>query len=135
MLLTKEGDYGARIIRTLASGEKKAVAVICENEHIPIPFAYKILKKMEHAGLLKGIRGRNGGYKLIKTLGEITLYDVMTAVDETIFIFECLSDRKYCPLNRADSPCAVHLELDRLQNLLIAEMQKKTMRELLQIDG
>jgi len=135
MLLTKEGDYGARIIRALADGEKKTVAVICEKECIPVPFAYKILKKMEHAGLLKGTRGREGGYQLSKDPSEITLYDIVTAVYENMFLFECLSDHEHCPRNNPDDPCTVHVEFNRLQELLIAEMQSKTMHEILQTNG
>jgi len=132
MLLTKECDYGIRIIRALAGGEKKTVAVICEMEQIPVPYAYKILKKLERAGLLRSLRGRDGGYQLAKSLDEITLYDIVTAVDEHLFIFECLSDHSHCPLHQADKLCTVHLELDRLQALLLTEMQAKTMRQILQ---
>jgi len=133
MLLTKECDYGVRIIRALADGKKKTVATICEIERIPIPYAYKILKKLEYAGLLQARRGREGGYHLAKSLDVITLYDIVTAVDENLLIFECLSNHKHCPLHQPNKPCNVHLEFDRLQALLVAEMQAKTMCEVLQM--
>ena len=135
MVLTKECDYGVRIIRALSDGEKKMVKAICDMEYIPVPYAYKISKKLEHAGLLLSLRGRDGGYQLTKSLDAMTLYDIVTAVDENLFIFECLSDNNHCPFHQPGKPCTVHLELERLQALLVAEMQMKTMREVLQING
>ena len=131
MLLTKECDYGARIIRRLASGTRKTVASICDMEKIPVPYAYKIIKKLEHAGLLQSMRGHSGGYMLIKPLDMITLYDIAVAVDEKFLIFECLSADKHCPFKQGGNPCAVHFEFRRIQEILIKEMQAKTMREIL----
>ena len=131
MLLTKECDYGIRVIRALADGEKKTVQAICDVELVPVPYAYKILKKLEHVGLLRSVRGREGGYQLIASLHQITLYDIVTAIDENFFLFECVADNTVCPHHRPAQPCAVHLELDRLQSLLVAEMRSKTMHEVL----
>ena len=132
MLLTKECDYGIRTIRSLADGEKKTIGEICEQERIPVPYAYKISKKLERAGLIKSLRGRNGGYQLDKSLHLFTLFDIIVAIDERLFIFKCLDDGNPCQFHSEEDPCAVHLELERLQMLLVQEMQLKTMREVLQ---
>ncbi|MCL2409885.1 MAG: Rrf2 family transcriptional regulator [Oscillospiraceae bacterium] len=131
MLLTKECDYGMRIIRRLADGERKTVMSICNTEEIPVPYAYKITKKLEHAGLLQSLRGQNGGYQLAKSLDMITLYDIATAVDENCLVFACLAEGTLCPFHHADQPCAVHLEFKRIQDLLVSEMQAKTIGEVL----
>jgi len=131
MLLTKECDYGVRIVRGLADGRKKTVNALCKKEQIPVPYAYKILKKLEQAGLLHSLRGRDGGYQLARSLDEMTLYNIFAAVDEQLFIFECLDDKKICPFHRPQEPCSVHLELERLQDVLIGEMRAKTMRQVL----
>ncbi|MCL2425367.1 MAG: Rrf2 family transcriptional regulator [Oscillospiraceae bacterium] len=134
MLLTKECDYGVRTVRALADGGKKTVAGICKKELIPTPYAYKIMKKLEHAGILQSIRGRDGGYQLAKPLNTITLLDIVTAIDENLFINECLSNKKHCPINDPDDPCTVHIELDRMQSILVAELQSKSMHEILRHD-
>jgi len=134
MLLTKECDYGVRTIRALADGQKRTVAAICEKELIPTPYAYKILKKLEHAGLLQSVRGRDGGYMLAKPLDSITLLDIVTSIDDGLFINECLSSDKHCPINDPKNPCSVHIELDRMQGLLVAELQSRSMREVLHYD-
>jgi len=131
MLLTKECDYGLRIMRTLGDQEKKTVQAICDIEHIPHQYAYKILKKLQKAGLVQNKRGPDGGYFLIKPLDAFTMYDVVSAVDERLFLFECLRKGAECPRNTGDTPCTIHWELVRLQKLLVDEMKAKTMEEIL----
>ena len=130
MLLTKECDYGVRIIRALADGTKKTVKAICEEEHVPHKYAYKILKKMQKAGLVKNRLGPNGGYLRSKPLEDFSLYDIVSAVDERVFLSECLRGDNDCPRNTSDEPCKVHHELNRLQALLVAEMKAKSITEI-----
>ena len=131
MLLTKECDYAIRIFRALAVGEKKTVSQICDTEHIPAQYAYKIIKKLEHGGFVQSLRGRDGGYQLIKPLHTFTLYDVIAAIDKNLCIFECLQEDKFCPFKKPELPCSVHLEFERLQKLLMDEMRIKTLGEIL----
>ncbi|MCL2397732.1 MAG: Rrf2 family transcriptional regulator [Defluviitaleaceae bacterium] len=131
MLLTKECDYGLRIIRALSGGEKKTVEAICEAERIPGKFAYKILKKLENAGFLKSLRGRDGGYQLIKPLHDFTLHDVIISVDERLFVFECLCEGASCPLNTLGAPCAVRKEFAHAQSALEDVLNRKSMYEII----
>ena len=57
MLITREADYALRILRALSGGEQVKAAEICERERLPQQFVYKILKKMEQAGLVRIARG------------------------------------------------------------------------------
>ena len=131
MLLTKECDYGLRIIRNLAEGEKKVVGSICETEHIPYQYAYKILKKLERAGFVKSYKGREGGYKLAKALDTFTILDIASAVDKNLFLFECLREDKPCHFKVPDTPCAVHMEYERIQNILIREMGRNSISRIM----
>jgi len=131
MLLTKECDYGLRIIRALGDGEKKTVKVICEQEFVPYKYAYKILKKLQKAGLVNNKLGPDGGYISAKPLTDFSLYDVVNAVDERLFITECLRSDNDCPRNTESAPCKVHKELTRLQALLIAEVKSKSIAEVM----
>lgn len=104
---------------------------ICQAEHIPCQYAYKILKKLQRAAFLQITHGRGGGYQLIKPLHTFTLYDVITAVDENLFLFECLRDDKFCPFKAAEKPCAIHQEFERTQKQLVEELQRKPMSKVL----
>jgi len=130
MLLTKEYDYGLRIIRALSNNQIKTVGNICEQEHIPHMYAYKIIKKLQKAGLVQNKLGPSGGYFLIKPLDTFTMYDVAMAIDSNMFVFECLRSDKQCPNNKT-TPCSVHAEFIRLQSNLVSQMKAKSMAEIL----
>ena len=118
MLITRECDYAVRVIRALSGAERLTVGEICEREEITAPFAYKILKKLQKAKLVRGYRGVHGGYSMNRTPGEITLFDIYTAIDP-----ETYDHRTYgSPVsleasgdNRDKTPCLVHRELVEIQ--------------------
>ncbi|MDR0468501.1 MAG: Rrf2 family transcriptional regulator [Peptococcaceae bacterium] len=130
MFLTKECDYAVRVVRSLLDMEMKPVKLICVEEHIPAPFAYKILKKLEHAGIVKSHRGSAGGYQLLRDPNGITLLDIVSAVDDHLLLNECLQDGYVCENNEHGSLCSVHIELSRLQSLLVVALQEKPMSKL-----
>jgi Rrf2 family protein len=132
MFITRESDYGARIIRELADGGRKTVQDICAQELVPFQYGYKILKKLEKGGLVRGFRGANGGYALAKDAAAITLFDVVNAVDGDLFINECLSPDYNCPLNgQGKKRCGIHREFIRIQAILLASLKEKKLTEIL----
>jgi Rrf2 family protein len=133
LLLTKECDYGIRIVRGLANGLKRSVGDICEGEHIPLQYAYKILKKLEHSGIVKSYRGPSGGYSLVKKLSELSLLSIVTSIEENILLLECMKSGFVCSKNSAESPCTVHTELSRLQKILTDAMAERSMAEILRV--
>ena len=74
MFITRECDYAVRVVRALWGESRLSVSDICEKEAITAPFAYKILKKLQKAEIVKGYRGVHGGYSLNRGLDELTLY-------------------------------------------------------------
>ena len=130
MFLTKECDYAIRIVRSLADLEKKSVKTICDSEHIPQFFAYKILKKLEYAGIVLSHRGALGGYQLAKKPDDVTLYSIVSAVEEGLFLSECLQ-MDNCPHNSNGNNCGVHQELKRIQELVISSLKEKTMDKII----
>ena len=109
MLITRECDYAVRVVRALADGRRMSVGEICEKEFITAPFAYKILKKLQKAGIVKGFRGVHGGYSLNRVAKELTLYDVYTAIDPEFFIIDCLEPGYQCTCDGSGNQiCTVH---------------------------
>ena len=107
MYITRECDYAVRVIRALLDEERLSVGEICRKEEITAPFAYKILKKLQVAKLVKGYRGVHGGYALQKDLSEITLLDVYQAIDPEMFLVECLDPQKQCSRDGAGGNMAI----------------------------
>lgn len=131
MLITRECDYAVRVIRALAGEIRLSVSDICEREAITAPFAYKILKKLQKAEIVKGYRGVHGGYSLNKELKDLTLYEVYHAIDPDMFIIECMNPSYTCVRNEKDSaPCLVHQELERIQKEIWNMLKRKNLKEL-----
>ena len=136
MFLTKECDYGVRIIRTLADGTKKTVEAIANEELIPHKYAYKIIKKLERYGLVLSKRGRSGGYVLAKALDSFTLLDVVAAVDAARYVNECLHPASDCNFrDHPERPCKVHDEMARVQSIVADEFSSKSMAEVLGVSS
>ena len=57
MVITRETDYALRILRALLDGKLHTAGQIAQDELLPQAFAYKILKKLEKAGLVEVVRG------------------------------------------------------------------------------
>lgn len=129
MLITRRSDYAMRICRVLHDGKVHNVREICQAEEIPKAFAYKILRELEIAGLVKSERGNQGGYYLNRPLSELTLYDVVNITEDDLAILHCMKEE--CNRNPDSMPCKVHQEIERIQNILIDELKKKTIEEIL----
>ena len=129
MLITRRSDYAMRICRVLHDGKVHNVREICQAEEMPKAFAYKILRELEMAGLVKSERGNQGGYYLNRPLSELTLYDVVNITEDDLAILHCMKEE--CNRNPDSMPCKVHQEIERIQNILIDELKKKTIEEIL----
>ena len=129
MLITRRSDYAMRICRVLHDGKVHNVREICQAEEIPKAFAYKILRELEMAGLVKSERGNQGGYYLNRPLSELTLYDVVNITEDDLAILHCMKEE--CNRNPDSMPCKVHQEIERIQNILIDELKKETIEEIL----
>ncbi len=117
----------------MAGREKLSVGEICEKEGITAPFAYKILKKLEQAGYVRGYRGVHGGYALSKNTDSLTLLDIYLAIDPDMFIIECLDPEHKCARDGADGePCMVHRELAAIQTELWNMLKRKNVRQILE---
>lgn len=129
MFLTRECDYAIRIVRALTDMEIKSAKVICENEHISTSFGYKILKRLETAGIVTSYRGVSGGYQLAKAPESITIYEVISAIDKNLVLSECLSPGHECSRNH-DGECLVQKELKKIQDLVSNALNGTKMTEL-----
>jgi Rrf2 family protein len=130
VFITKESDYAVRMIRILGQRGRGTVESVCKEEQVPHQYGYKILKKLEKAGLVRGYRGTNGGYELEKTPGAITLYDVISAVEDSVVISGCLEHGFDCPMNRGKRKCGVHREFIRIQSVILSALKERTLEEI-----
>jgi Rrf2 family iron-sulfur cluster assembly transcriptional regulator len=84
MKVSTRGDYAARALLSLAlhgSDRPTSVKEIAERTHLPQPYLEQILLSVKGAGLVRSKRGVGGGYVLARPPTEITLADIVAAVE------------------------------------------------------
>jgi len=102
MQITRQADYAVRAVLYLAHlgrGNRAATSKIAEEKHIPPSFLAKIISQLSIAGLLNTSRGARGGVTLARDPGEITLLEVVEAIDGPIRLNECAHDDGMCGLS------------------------------------
>jgi len=132
MLLTKASEYALLSILCI-SDRKEPIDV--ENLSVRLvisrSFLAKILQKLTKAGILKSFKGVKGGFMLAKEIGEITMLDIIKAVeDNPATVFECTSDSGICPGNRV-AACSIWPTLNKLQVKIDDFLSKITLQDIL----
>ena len=87
MKLTTRGHYSVKALLdiSLQSGSgPTSVKAIAQRQDLPAPYLEKLLIEMRRAGLVKSIRGAQGGYQLADKPEQISLGQILSAVGETI---------------------------------------------------
>jgi len=92
MRLTTKGRYAVTAMLDLAfHSEKKPVTLteIATRQTISLSYLEQLFSRLRKAGMVKGVRGPGGGYKLSRVATEINIADIITAVDEPIDSTKC----------------------------------------------
>ena len=98
MQITRQADYAVRAVLYLArNGEQRtATSSIAEEQKIPPSFLAKIISQLSIAGLLHTSRGARGGVTLAREPKDITLLEVIEAIDGPIQLNECVANSGTC---------------------------------------
>lgn len=122
MKLTMETDYALRILYCLAEqGKKMDAKMISDQMGVTLRFSLKILRKLVQNGLVRSYKGVNGGYELGISPTEISLADIVTAVEGKIEISKCLSTQQSCTRVGDPNCCQFRRELSRINQKIIDE--------------
>ena len=122
--LTRGGEYAVRAMTHLArrpAGEISALRDIGAEQDIPESFLAKIFQNLVHAGLVVSQRGAHGGFSLARPAVEITVREVIEAVDGPISLNGCVMWPDDC---RRSGDCRMHevwvLAQERMMDVLDA---------------
>ena len=130
--LTKLTDYGFVMLTIFAKGEGATVhnaPEIAAEANVPLPTASKILKMLARDGLLIAHRGVKGGYRLSRPPQEITVADVIHALEGPIAITECSdhTTESDCGLRGG---CPVSNNWQRINQVVFEALRRITLAEL-----
>ncbi|MDR2712368.1 MAG: Rrf2 family transcriptional regulator [Clostridiales bacterium] len=125
-------DYAMRMLTYLA--EKKAVASsgeISEALNIPQPYVQSIGRKLKNENYINITIGPFGGLSLIKDPEEITVYDIVMLIEQSITLNRCLENERFCSRHAAQF-CSVHAYFSKVQDALEENMKAKTLASFLE---
>ena len=121
--LNKETDYAIRVILALAKcpqGEIFPSQVIRQEMDLPRALSIQIISHLAHKDLINTYPGRNGGIQLARPAREITLHQVICAVEGPLILSECLEEDHTCQF----APhCPVQVRWIDLQGVIERELK------------
>jgi Rrf2 family protein len=130
MQITRSGEYGLRGLVFLAKQPLEKVTLVSEVskvQNIPETFLAKIFQRLSKAGLLRSIRGLNGGFTLGRPAHEITMREVIEALEGPIALNRCLIREGEC---EEETVCALHPVWKEAQQRFLEILDRTTMEDL-----
>lgn len=100
MKVSTKGRYGMRIMVELAvryGSGPVLVTALAESQGISANYIHILMGGLKTAGLVRSLRGPNGGYELARKPEDITAQDVVLALEGETVPAECVSDPGCCP--------------------------------------
>ena len=91
-------DYATVILASLADGALASATDIAERTHIGLPTVSKLLKELQHAGLVRSVRGAHGGYQLARPAASISAAEIIDAVEGPVALTECAGGAGNCDI-------------------------------------
>jgi Rrf2 family protein len=132
MQITRQADYAVRAIYYLSAlepGKRAATSQIAKEQHIPPSFLAKIISQLSVAGLLHTSRGARGGVSLARDPHDITMLDVVEAIDGPIMLNECVGDVHGC---KFDQECPMREMWCEIQDDLVARLGGTTFADFVE---
>ena len=130
MQLTRQADYAIRALLHLSIKESGSVVQtreIASNQEIPEKYLPTIMRTLARAGLVRTLRGNQGGVLLARRPDEINLREVIEAIEEPIVLNRCLREEGECS---RDGFCPVYPVWDRIQQSLVERLESTTFADL-----
>ena len=132
MKISTKGRYGLRILIDLATHDNsipRLIRDIAQAQQISEKYISRLVIDLRRAGLIRSIRGVNGGFHLAKKPEEITLLEVIETMEGPVSVVECVNARHKCGRN---SSCGARTIWQQLNENIRNMMQNITLAEILQ---
>jgi Rrf2 family protein len=132
MRLSKKAAYALRALALMARRPGSwSIQELSERESIPVKFLEQILLTLRHAGLLRSKRGVGGGYSLVRPPAEISVADVVQALDGPFAPVPCAAER---PTERCTCPdprvCPVRMAMTAFREEMVSWLSSRTLEDL-----
>lgn len=99
MKLSTKGRYGLRAVVDVAcncQSEPAALSSIAARQHLSESYLEQLFAKLKKAGIVVSVRGSSGGYRLAKAPQEITVGEVLRALEGDLTVCQCVDEKDDC---------------------------------------
>lgn len=137
MKISKQGEYGLQAMLYLA-GQKGVGAknvsflqnrIIAQQEKIPVKFLEQVLGRLRKAGLLVSQKGAGGGYRLAKPAEQVTLAEVIRAIDGPLApMLDAVRLKKF--IEKGDQHCGLYNFLLEVRDAIAGILDKTTLTDV-----
>jgi Rrf2 family cysteine metabolism transcriptional repressor len=143
MLFSTKAEYGVRLMVELGRqpGDRPvSLSMVAEAERLPLSYLEHLVAKLRNAGLVTSTRGAHGGYRLARPADEITMDEVVEALEGQIAPMECFHEtpegKVLCSHETdGDRACATKLLWTRVQGGVGRALAGTTLAELVEFSG
>jgi Rrf2 family transcriptional regulator, cysteine metabolism repressor len=140
MLFSTKAEYGVRLMVELGRQPNSgpiSLNSVAEAERLPLSYLEHLVAKLRRAGLVTSTRGAHGGYSLAHPATEITMLEVVEALEGQIAPMECFHEapegKVLCSHeSNSDRACATKLLWTRVQGGVNRALQGTTLAELVE---
>src|ERR671914_698951 len=138
MMFSTKAEYGVRVMAHLArSGGDSPISLgtIADAEGLPLAYLEHLVQRLRKAELVESRRGAHGGYTLARPAMEITMAEVVSALEGDIAPIECTpadADGLLTCAREGSAPCPTKLLWTRVQGSIVRTLTDMTLDDLVQ---
>jgi Rrf2 family transcriptional regulator, cysteine metabolism repressor len=139
MMFSTKAEYGVRVMVELArraGDDPVPLAEIASHDGLPLAYLEHLVARLRKAGLVDSRRGSRGGYMLARPAGEITMAEVVEALEGSIAPIECISEAADGSIvcsreSDANHVCPTKLLWTRVRFSIVRTLRETTLADLL----
>ena len=137
-MFSTKAEYGVRVMAHLArhDGEDPiSLGTIADAEGLPLAYLEHLVQRLRKAELVESRRGAHGGYTLARPAADITMAEVVSALEGDIAPIECITadaDGALICAREGAEPCPTKLLWTRVQGSIVRTLNEMTLDDLVQ---
>jgi Rrf2 family cysteine metabolism transcriptional repressor len=136
MMFSTKAEYGIRVMAHLArhdGSQPISLSSIADAEGLPLAYLEHLVQRLRKAELVESRRGAHGGYTLARPAAEVSMAEIVAALEGEIAPIECITadaDGVVTCAREGASPCPTKLLWTRVQGSIVRTLNEMTLDDL-----
>jgi FeS assembly SUF system regulator len=128
--ISKLADYAVVVLAGMSGRDTAASAAdLSALTHVPAPTVAKVLKALAKAGIVSSTRGALGGYRLVKPADQISVLNIVAALDGPVRVTDCTQSKLGCS---SSGVCGMHGRWGAVNRALSSALSNVSLVQLMQ---